>query len=154
MGPADISQVLGVPGQFEHPRCLETIENIAKRLRRRGQTVGNRPSRAESMPSGCAAGAAAMFVLGFDIHAFHAGIRAAKERYALFVSTLDCARPESKGRESMTSTPPSLALNVFGSIQFSSVRFGSTRETQRSRFDISRLRFCSIAARIPNLSLR
>src|SRR5581483_5079621 len=30
VGPADISQVMGVPGDFENPRCLETIERIAR----------------------------------------------------------------------------------------------------------------------------
>lgn len=83
VGPADISQVLGVPGQFEHPRCLETIENIAKACAEAGKPWGIVPrggEYAERMRGwGCR-----MFVLGFDIHAFHAGIRAAKERYAPF----------------------------------------------------------------------
>jgi 2-keto-3-deoxy-L-rhamnonate aldolase RhmA len=83
VGPADISQVLGVPGQFEHPSCLETIERIARACADAGKPWGIVPrggEYAERMRSwGCR-----MFVLGFDIHAFHAGIRATKERYAPF----------------------------------------------------------------------
>ena len=30
IGPSDLSQVLGVPGDFENPRCLEAIETIAR----------------------------------------------------------------------------------------------------------------------------
>src|SRR5438132_11328110 len=37
VGPADLSQVLGVPGDFENPRCLETIERIAQPCRDAGK---------------------------------------------------------------------------------------------------------------------
>jgi 4-hydroxy-2-oxoheptanedioate aldolase len=83
VGPADISQVLGVPGDFENPKCLETIEGIAEACRKAGKPWGIVPrggdyaARMERL--GCQ-----MFVLGFDIHALHAGIRAAKERYGSF----------------------------------------------------------------------
>jgi 4-hydroxy-2-oxoheptanedioate aldolase len=30
VGPADISQVMGVPGDFENPKCLDVIERIAR----------------------------------------------------------------------------------------------------------------------------
>lgn len=80
VGPADISQVLGVPGQFEHPRCLETIESIARACQEAGKPWGivpRGPEYAERMRAwGCR-----MFVLGFDLHALHMGIRAVKQRY-------------------------------------------------------------------------
>lgn len=83
VGPADISQVLGVPGDFENPRCLETIERIARACADAGKPWGIVPrggDYAQRMVGwGCR-----MFVLGFDIHAVHAGVRAAKERYAPF----------------------------------------------------------------------
>lgn len=83
VGPADISQVLGVPGDFENPQCLETIERIARACSIAGKPWGivpRGPDYARRMREwGCK-----MFVLGFDIHAFHAGIRASKERYAEF----------------------------------------------------------------------
>ena len=81
VGPADISQVLGVPGDFENPKCLDAIERIARACADAGKPWGivpRGPEYAERMRGwGCR-----MFVLGFDIHAFHAGIRAVKDRYA------------------------------------------------------------------------
>ena len=83
VGPADLSQVLGVPGDFENPRCLDAIERIAEACARAGKPwgiVARGPQYAERMARwGCR-----LFVLGFDIHAVHAGIRAAKDRYAAF----------------------------------------------------------------------
>jgi 2-dehydro-3-deoxyglucarate aldolase/4-hydroxy-2-oxoheptanedioate aldolase len=88
VGPADISQVLGVPGDFENPRCLDAIEKIAEACASAGKPWGvvpRGPEYAERMRGwGCQ-----MFVLGFDHHAVHAGIRATKDRYAGFFS----ARP-------------------------------------------------------------
>jgi 4-hydroxy-2-oxoheptanedioate aldolase len=83
VGPADISQVLGVPGEFENPRCLEVIQNIANACARAGKPWGIVPRGAEYAARMRAWGCR-MFVLGFDIHAFHAGIRATKERYSNF----------------------------------------------------------------------
>jgi 2-keto-3-deoxy-L-rhamnonate aldolase RhmA len=83
VGPADLSQVLGVPGEFEHPRCMEMIERIAQACARAGKPWGivpRGPEYAARMRQwGCR-----MFVLGFDHHSLHAGIRAAKERYSAF----------------------------------------------------------------------
>jgi len=83
VGPMDISQVLGVPGDFENPKCLDTIEGIARACAEAGKPWGvvpRGPEYARRMADwGCS-----MFVLGFDIHAFHAGIRAMKERYPAF----------------------------------------------------------------------
>jgi 4-hydroxy-2-oxoheptanedioate aldolase len=83
VGPADLSQVLGVPGDFENPRCLETIERIARACADAGKPWGIVPRGAEYAARmvgwGCR-----MFVLGLDIHVMHAGVRASKERYASF----------------------------------------------------------------------
>jgi 2-dehydro-3-deoxyglucarate aldolase/4-hydroxy-2-oxoheptanedioate aldolase len=83
VGPADISQVMGVPGDFENPKCLDAIERIARACAEAGKPWGivpRGPEYAERMRGwGCR-----MFVLGFDIHAFHAGIRSVKERYGSF----------------------------------------------------------------------
>jgi len=40
IGPADLSQSLGIPCQFDHPLLGETIRRITERLRARGKTVG------------------------------------------------------------------------------------------------------------------
>ena len=83
VGPADISQVMGVPGDFENPKCLDAIEGIARACASAGKPWGivpRGPEYAERMLGwGCR-----MFVLGFDIHVVHAGIRATKSRYGSF----------------------------------------------------------------------
>ncbi|HEU5116994.1 MAG TPA: aldolase/citrate lyase family protein [Isosphaeraceae bacterium] len=87
VGPADISQVLGVPGDFENPKCLETIERIAQACAQAHKPWGivpRGPEYAQRMLNwGCQ-----MFVLGFDIHALHAGIRAVRQRYGSFYEEL------------------------------------------------------------------
>jgi 2-dehydro-3-deoxyglucarate aldolase/4-hydroxy-2-oxoheptanedioate aldolase len=83
VGPSDLSQVLGVPGDFENPRCLEAIEDIARACAQAGKPWGvysRGPEYAERMRSlGCR-----LFVLAADIAMLHAGIRGAKERYPRF----------------------------------------------------------------------
>ena len=83
VGPADLSQMLGIPGDFENPRCLSAIEGIARACAEAGKPWGvvpRGPEYAKRMADwGCT-----MFVFGFDIHVLHMGIRAAKERYAGF----------------------------------------------------------------------
>lgn len=83
VGPADLSQLLGVPGDFENPRCLEAIERVARACAEAKKPWGIVPrgtDYAERMKGwGCK-----MFVFGLDIHVVHAGIRVMKDRYASF----------------------------------------------------------------------
>jgi len=83
VGPSDLSQVLGVTGDFENPKCLQAIETIAQVCADAKKPWGifsRGPDYATRMRSwGCR-----LFVLGADIHVAHAGIRAIKDRYAAF----------------------------------------------------------------------
>jgi 2-keto-3-deoxy-L-rhamnonate aldolase RhmA len=83
VGPADISQVMGVPGDFENPRCLAAIESVAHACADAGKPWGIVP-RGPEYAARMSAWGCRMFVLGFDIHSFHAGVRAAKDRYSVF----------------------------------------------------------------------
>jgi 2-dehydro-3-deoxyglucarate aldolase/4-hydroxy-2-oxoheptanedioate aldolase len=84
VGPSDLSQVLGVPGDFENPKCLEAIERIARTCAEArkpwGVFTSRDPGYAERMRAlGCR-----LFVVASDTASFHAGIRAAKDRYKSF----------------------------------------------------------------------
>jgi 4-hydroxy-2-oxoheptanedioate aldolase len=83
VGPSDLSQMLGVPGNFEHPKCLQAIEHIARGCEQAGKPWGvfsRGPEYAARMRDlGCR-----FIVLAADIHMVHAGIRLAKERYSAF----------------------------------------------------------------------
>lgn len=85
VGPADLSQVLGVPGEFEHPKCLEAIERIARACASASKPWGIVP-RGPEYAARMANWGCRMFVTGFDHHALHAGIRAAKEKYAAIMT--------------------------------------------------------------------
>ncbi len=83
VGPSDLSQVLGVIGEFENPKCLQAIEKIARTCadaRKPWGIFSRGPEYSERMRSwGCQ-----LFVLAADIHVVHAGIRSVKQRYAGF----------------------------------------------------------------------
>lgn len=83
VGPADLSQVLGLTGQFEHPKCLETIERIANVCKNAGKPWGVVPRGAEYADRMAKLGCQ-MFVCGFDHIALHEGIRTLKSRYGAF----------------------------------------------------------------------
>jgi 2-dehydro-3-deoxyglucarate aldolase/4-hydroxy-2-oxoheptanedioate aldolase len=111
VGPSDLSQVLGVPGQFEHPKCLEAIENLAKTCAQANKTWGvfsRGPEYADRMRAwGCQ-----LFVLAADIHVAHAGIRAAKERYASFFPKPDAADLiDLRKAKAHEASAPTVALN-------------------------------------------
>jgi 2-dehydro-3-deoxyglucarate aldolase/4-hydroxy-2-oxoheptanedioate aldolase len=78
-----LSQVLGVTGEFDNPKCLDAIEAVARACADAKKAWGifsRGPEYAEKMRGwGCQ-----LFVLGADIHAMHAGIRSIKERYRAF----------------------------------------------------------------------
>jgi 2-dehydro-3-deoxyglucarate aldolase/4-hydroxy-2-oxoheptanedioate aldolase len=85
VGPSDLSQVLGVIGDFEHPKCLEAIERIAQvcaHAKKPWGVFSRGPEYADRMKAwGCQ-----LFVIGADMQVAHAGIRSIKERYAPFFS--------------------------------------------------------------------
>ena len=83
VGPSDLSQVLGVTGDFENPQCLEAIQTIAKASAAAGKPWGvfsRGPDYAARMKDwGCQ-----LFFIAADLHVVHAGIRDVKARYAAF----------------------------------------------------------------------
>jgi 4-hydroxy-2-oxoheptanedioate aldolase len=83
VGPSDLSQVLGVTGDFENSKCLAAIENLARVCADAKKPCGifsRGPEYSLRMQSwGCR-----LFVLGADLHVVHAGIRSLKDRYAAF----------------------------------------------------------------------
>ena len=77
VGPSDLSQVLGVTGDFENPKCLEAIQSIAKATAAAGKPWGvfsRGPDYAARMKDwGCQ-----LFCIAADLHVVHAGIRDVK----------------------------------------------------------------------------
>ena len=40
LGPYDLSQSLGVPGQVDHPKVIETMEEVVAKAKEKGKVVG------------------------------------------------------------------------------------------------------------------
>ncbi len=80
VGPSDLAQALGVIGQFDHPRCMDTIEYVARvcvEAGKRWGIVARTPDYAEHWRQhGCT-----VFLIGNDLIAFREGIRQIRERY-------------------------------------------------------------------------
>jgi 2-keto-3-deoxy-L-rhamnonate aldolase RhmA len=80
IGPADLSQSMGIPGEWEHPRLWEAIERVAqaaKANRINWAILPLSPAVARrSVELGCK-----MLAIGMDSWAFQKGVKAFKTEY-------------------------------------------------------------------------
>jgi 2-dehydro-3-deoxyglucarate aldolase/4-hydroxy-2-oxoheptanedioate aldolase len=83
VGPSDLAQALGLTGQFDHPRCYETIERIANACRAAGKPWGiiarNADYATRWVDRGCR-----FLVLGADVILAQRGISAVKQSFAKY----------------------------------------------------------------------
>jgi 2-dehydro-3-deoxyglucarate aldolase/4-hydroxy-2-oxoheptanedioate aldolase len=83
VGPSDLAQALGLTGQFDHPRCYETIERIAGACQAAGKPWGiigrNSAYSARWVDRGCK-----FLVLGADVILAQRGIAAIKQSFGEF----------------------------------------------------------------------
>ena len=83
VGPSDLSQALGLTGQFDHPRCYETIELIASACAKNGTSWGiiarNADYASRWIEHGCR-----LLVFGNDVILARLGIAAIKQNFAKF----------------------------------------------------------------------
>ncbi len=81
VGPADMSQSLGVVGQYEHAKVWEAIDAVAAACRKHGKHWGTLPASAEfaqkSIERGCR-----LLTMGNDVLAMRRGIQAIQETFA------------------------------------------------------------------------
>ncbi len=81
VGPADLSQVLGVTGDFMHPDCIAAIDRVAAACRRHGKSWGAVTPTPEHARM-CAEKGCQMISLTNDVRLINAGLRAVKETFA------------------------------------------------------------------------
>lgn len=83
VGPSDLAHAMGLTGQFDHPRCYDTIDHIAKACRGAKKPWGivarNSDYAARWVELGCR-----MLVSGNDVLATRLGISAIKQNLARF----------------------------------------------------------------------
>jgi 4-hydroxy-2-oxoheptanedioate aldolase len=83
IGPADLSQSMGVPGQWDHPHLWQAIERVARAARASRIPWAILPPSAEHARR-CVEMGCRMLSLGLDVWAFNLGLQAFKERFAEF----------------------------------------------------------------------
>jgi 2-dehydro-3-deoxyglucarate aldolase/4-hydroxy-2-oxoheptanedioate aldolase len=81
LGPADLSQAMGLLGQMEHPQVQEAIRHVARCCHRHGKSWGTVPVSPEMarrvVDEGCR-----MIVTGSDVVCLRRGIEAVKATFA------------------------------------------------------------------------
>jgi 4-hydroxy-2-oxoheptanedioate aldolase len=83
IGPADLSQSMGLPGEWDHPRMWQAIERVARASRANRIPWAILPPNAvharRCVELGCR-----MLTIGVDSWVFNLGVKAFKERFAEF----------------------------------------------------------------------
>jgi 4-hydroxy-2-oxoheptanedioate aldolase len=83
IGPADLSQSMGIPGDWENARLWQAIKRVASAAAAHGvpwAILPPNPSYAQRcLDLGCR-----MLSMGFDVWALHHGLRAIKQEYDAF----------------------------------------------------------------------
>lgn len=86
VGPSDLSQALGVSGNFMHEKCLEAIDRVAAACKNHGKTWGavtTTPEHARMLTDkGCL-----MLSPTNDVRTFNMGVKATKEMYSEFFNS-------------------------------------------------------------------
>jgi 2-dehydro-3-deoxyglucarate aldolase/4-hydroxy-2-oxoheptanedioate aldolase len=80
IGPADLSQALGVLGQPEHPKVWEAIDRVAAACRKHGKAWGIVPA-SPSFADRCVEKGCRMLTCGSDVMAMRLGVQAVKTMY-------------------------------------------------------------------------
>jgi 2-keto-3-deoxy-L-rhamnonate aldolase RhmA len=83
IGPADLSQSLGIPGQWDDPRLWQAFERVAQAARAHGLHWAILPPT-PAIARRCVAMGCRMLSLGIDTWTFHQGLRGYRADFAEF----------------------------------------------------------------------
>jgi 2-keto-3-deoxy-L-rhamnonate aldolase RhmA len=83
IGPADLSQSMGLPGEWEHPRLWQAVERVARACRTNRVAWGILP-RDAGHARRCVELGCRILSVGIDAWVFNLGLQAFKERFAEF----------------------------------------------------------------------
>jgi 2-dehydro-3-deoxyglucarate aldolase/4-hydroxy-2-oxoheptanedioate aldolase len=85
VGPADLSQSMGLPGQWDHPRMWEALERVARAAKANGVPWAILP-RDAAHARRCVELGCRVLSLGIDVWFFERGLRAFRQEFAEFFS--------------------------------------------------------------------
>jgi 2-keto-3-deoxy-L-rhamnonate aldolase RhmA len=83
IGPADLSQSMGIPGEWDHPCMWQAVERVARACRNNRIPWGILPRDAEHARR-CVELGCRILSIGIDSWVFNLGLQAFKERFAEF----------------------------------------------------------------------
>lgn len=83
VGPADLTQSMGIPAQWEHPRLWKALERVAEASRKHGKCWAILPANPE-FARRCVGLGCRMLSLGLDVWAVHRGVKAFQGEYGEF----------------------------------------------------------------------
>lgn len=81
VGPADLSQNLGVTGEFMHPKCLAAVDRVAAACAAAGKPWGVLPMSPE-YAARCREKGCQMFTITSETRIISAGLNATSDRYS------------------------------------------------------------------------
>ncbi|HXG09215.1 MAG TPA: aldolase/citrate lyase family protein [Gemmataceae bacterium] len=83
IGPADLSQSMGIPGEWDHPRLWEAFERVARAAQAGGTHWAILPPT-PAFARRCVALGCRMLSLGLDVWTIHQGFHAYRAEFAEF----------------------------------------------------------------------
>jgi 2-keto-3-deoxy-L-rhamnonate aldolase RhmA len=83
IGPADLSQSLGIPGEWDHPRLWQAIERVARACAERDVPWAILPPSPDHARR-CVSLGCRMLSIGIDVWAFQRGLQHFQQTYAEF----------------------------------------------------------------------
>jgi 2-keto-3-deoxy-L-rhamnonate aldolase RhmA len=83
VGPADLSQSMGLPGEWEHPRVWQAVERVARAARDHGVAWAILPLN-PAHARRCVEMGCRLLSIGIDAWAYRKGLQAFKDEYAEF----------------------------------------------------------------------
>jgi 2-keto-3-deoxy-L-rhamnonate aldolase RhmA len=93
LGPADLSQSMGIPGQWEHPQLWQAIERVARACRERRLPWGTLPLSPahahRTVEMGCR-----LLALGFDVWTFNLGLQTFTAGYGEFFQPVEAKKKD------------------------------------------------------------
>jgi 2-keto-3-deoxy-L-rhamnonate aldolase RhmA len=86
VGPADLSQSMGLPGEWEHPRVWQAVERVAKAARANRIAWAILP-RDAAHARRCVELGCRMLSMGIDVWAFRNGLKVVQDDFAEFFTS-------------------------------------------------------------------
>jgi 2-dehydro-3-deoxyglucarate aldolase/4-hydroxy-2-oxoheptanedioate aldolase len=80
VGPADLSVTLGVPGEFQHPKCVDVLEKTSAACKKHGKSWGTL-SRDVEHAKKCRALGCQLFSIFGDLDCVALGLRAIEQKF-------------------------------------------------------------------------